>query len=87
MKKMNEYKHHMGITLRIYPSDKQKQIIIKNGSFSRFVYNRLVAVNKEIFQLKKSAPYSPTDKTRLEYLETMYKDVRAIGTMSRISTT
>ena len=38
----------------------------------------ILSVNNEIYRLRKSAPYSPTDKTRLEYLETMYKDVRAI---------
>ena len=78
MKKMSEYNDHMGMVLRIYPSDKQKIIIKRNGIASRFLYNRLVAVNNEIWKLKKSAPYSVTDASRLVYLEDMYKDVRSI---------
>ena len=54
MKKMSEYTYHMGMVLRIYPSDKQKIIIKRNGVASRFLYNRLVAVNNEIWELKKS---------------------------------
>ncbi|MBQ9153454.1 MAG: helix-turn-helix domain-containing protein, partial [Solobacterium sp.] len=36
-----------GIILRIYPSDRQKDLIRRNGRASQFVYNRLVAVNRE----------------------------------------
>ena len=78
MKKMSDYKYHIGMVLRIYPSDEQKIIIIRNGTAARFLYNRLVAVNNEIWKLKKTAPYSLTDANRLVYLEDMYKDVRSI---------
>ena len=72
MKKMKEYYYHMGLKLRIYPSDKQKKIIKMNGGASRYIYNKLVADNNEIFVLKKSASFSPTDKERLEFLETVH---------------
>ncbi|RYL95822.1 transposase [Sporolactobacillus sp. THM7-4] len=52
MKSMAKLKYHYGLKLRIYPSDKQKQIIKINSDASRFVYNERVAIDKEIYQLK-----------------------------------
>ena len=72
MKKMKEYSYHMGLKLRIYPSDKQKRIIKINGGASRYIYNKLVADNNEIFELKKTASFSPTDKYRLEFLNSVH---------------
>ncbi len=72
MKKMKEYKHHIGLNLRIYPSDKQKKIIKMNGGASRYIYNKLVADNNEIFKLRKSASFSPADKDRLEFLQSIH---------------
>lgn len=72
MKKMKEYKYHIGLNLRIYPSDKQKKIIKINGGASRYIYNKLVADNNEIYKLKKSASFSPTDKDRLEFLQSIH---------------
>ena len=78
MKSMHDMFFHAGIVLRIYPSDRQKEIIRRNGSASRFIYNRLVAVNQEIFMLRKSAYLSPADNARLSYLQDAYKDARHI---------
>lgn len=50
---MKEYKYHIGLNLRIYPSDKQKKIIKMNGGASRYIYNKLVADNNEMYELKK----------------------------------
>ena len=69
---MKEYKHHIGLNLRIYPSDKQKKIIKMNGGASRYIYNKLVADNNEIFKLRKSASFSPADKDRLEFLQSIH---------------
>lgn len=71
MKKMKDYLYHIGLKLRIYPSDVQKTLIKVNGGASRYIYNKLVAYNNEIWLLKKSARYSPTDKCRLEFLESV----------------
>ena len=73
MKKMKEYKYHIGLNLRIYPSDKQKKIIKLNGGASRYIYNKLVADNNEMYELKKSSSFSIADRNRLEFLESIHK--------------
>lgn len=73
MKKMKDYNYHIGLKLRIYPSDKQKKIIKMNGGASRYIYNKLVADNNEIYELKKSSAFSIADRNRLEFLESIHK--------------
>ena len=73
MKKMKDYNYHIGLKLRIYPSDKQKKIIKMNGGASRYIYNKLVADNNEIYELKKSSSFSIADRNRLEFLESIHK--------------
>ncbi|WP_203623087.1 helix-turn-helix domain-containing protein, partial [Limosilactobacillus fermentum] len=53
MKSMSKMEYHYGLKVRIYPSDKQKQIIKLNSDASRFIYNEMVAINKELWQLKQ----------------------------------
>ena len=48
MKTMKQLTYHIGLCVRAYPSNRQKKIIRKNAGVNRFVYNRLVAVNKEM---------------------------------------
>ena len=72
MKKMKELTYHIGLLVRAYPSDRQKHIIRKNAGVNRFVYNRLVAVNREMYDLAKTAPFSQTDRERLAYLKSAY---------------
>ena len=69
---MNEYIYHIGLKLRIYPSDAQRKIIKLNGGASRYIYNKLVADNNEIWKLKKTAHLSPADKDRLDFLESIH---------------
>ena len=69
---MKQLTYHMGLLVRAYPSDRQKQIIRKNAGVNRFVYNRLVGVNREMYELSKTAQYSPTDRDRLLYLKSAY---------------
>ncbi|WP_157049393.1 helix-turn-helix domain-containing protein, partial [Companilactobacillus mindensis] len=42
MKPMAELEYHYGIKMRIYPNNKQKEIIKVNSNISRTVYNKLV---------------------------------------------
>ena len=70
---MKDYNYHIGLKLRIYPSDKQKKIIKINGGASRYIYNKLVADNNEMYELKKSAPFSIADKERLEFLQSIHQ--------------
>lgn len=53
MKSMAKLKYHYGVKMRIYPSDQQKHIIKVNSDASRFVYNEMVAIDKELYQLKQ----------------------------------
>ena len=39
--------------MRCYPSDQQKQLIKINSDASRFIYNEMVAINKELMQLRR----------------------------------
>ena len=53
MKSMARMKYHYGLKVRIYPSDRQKKIIKINSDASRFIYNEMVAINKELMQLRR----------------------------------
>ncbi|MCT3440136.1 transposase, partial [Limosilactobacillus fermentum] len=46
-------KYHYGLKMRCYPSDQQKQLIKINSDASRFIYNEMVAINKELMQLRR----------------------------------
>ena len=68
MLSMKAMPYHSGITVRIYPSPKQKQIIAVNSGASRAVYNCLVAYNKELWQLKQYVSILPWYGDRIDYL-------------------
>ena len=53
MKSMAKMKYHYGLKMRCYPSDQQKQLIKINSDASRFIYNEMVAINKELMQLRR----------------------------------
>jgi len=53
MKKMKDLAYHYGLKMRIYPSSQQKEIIKINSDVSRAVYNKLVAIDKELYQLRQ----------------------------------
>lgn len=51
MKSMAKMQYHYGLKMRCYPSDQQKQLIKINSDASRFIYNEMVAIGKELMQL------------------------------------
>ena len=53
MKSMAKMKYHYGLKMRCYPSDQQKQLIKINSDVSRFIYNEMVAINKELMQIRR----------------------------------
>lgn len=53
MKRMDQMQYHYGVKVRIYPSSKQKQVIKNSSDASRFVYNESVAIDREMYQLKR----------------------------------
>ncbi|OQQ73339.1 hypothetical protein B6U64_04385, partial [Ligilactobacillus salivarius] len=51
MKKMSDLEYHYGLKMRIYPSTNQKKIIKINGNIARTVYNKMVAIDQELYKL------------------------------------
>ena len=71
MLQMKNMSFVMGIKLRIYPTNEQKSIISANAGAARFVYNRLVARNKELFLLRKTSCFVEPIVNRIKYLESL----------------
>lgn len=53
MHNMKSMPYIIGIKVRIYSSADQKQIVAKNDGVARFIYNRLVARDRELHSLQK----------------------------------
>lgn len=51
MKKMSDLEYHYGLKMRIYPSTNQKKIIKINSNIARTVYNKMVAIDQELYKL------------------------------------
>lgn len=73
MKRMSEYNYHIGVKVRIYPSYTQMRIISKNDGAQRFVYNRLVSYNTELYRLKNVTIFSKPVADRISYLESVIR--------------
>ena len=63
--------YHSGIVFRFYPSFRQRRIVAINGGCDRAVYNKLKELNDEAYHIKKTAPFVPCDKERLEYINSI----------------
>ncbi len=57
MKRMSDFSYHRGIKLCLYPSFRQISLIKRNSGCARFIYNRLLAIEQEIYDLKKCRIY------------------------------
>ncbi|MGN8885405.1 RNA-guided endonuclease InsQ/TnpB family protein [Ligilactobacillus salivarius] len=69
MKKMSDLVYHYGLKMRIYPSSQQKKIIDLNGNIARTVYNKMVGIDQEIYQLKQIKLPIDNVLLRIEELE------------------
>ena len=69
MKKMSDLAYHYGLKMRIYPSSQQKEIIDLNGNIARTVYNKMVAIDQELYQLKQIKLPIDSVLLRIEELE------------------
>ena len=69
MKKMSDLAYHYGLKIRIYPSSQQKKIIDLNGNIARTVYNKMVAIDQELYQLKQIKLPIDSVLLRIEELE------------------
>ena len=74
---MKSYKYHVGLKVRLYPSFKQKEKIKMFSGASRFMYNRLVSIDRELYKLKSVGIYLKPVQERINYLESL-KSVRKI---------
>ncbi|WP_157049381.1 helix-turn-helix domain-containing protein, partial [Companilactobacillus mindensis] len=77
-KPMAELEYHYGIKMRIYPNNKQKDIINVNSNISRTVYNKLVGIDKEIYRLKQIGVSLKIAQDRISEL-TKRKNIRELS--------
>lgn len=68
MKSMAKMQYHYGLKMRCYPSDQQKQLIKINSDVSRFIYNEMVAIGKELMQLRRVRLLIDTVQDRIKQL-------------------
>lgn len=71
MRQMNQMPYIIGAVIRIYPSNKQKRIIAKNDGAARFIYNRLVARDRELHALGRVKRYCEPVAARISYLKSL----------------
>ena len=76
MKKMKDLAYHYGLKMRIYPSSQQKEVIKINSDVSRAVYNKLVAIDKELYLLRQVN----CQLKRLSIVSTSWKNAKALKT-------
>ena len=69
MKSMKELAYYFGLKMRIYPSTEQKKIIQINSDISRTIYNKLVAIDQELYRLKQIKLPIDTIQVRIAELE------------------
>ncbi|MCX2187552.1 RNA-guided endonuclease InsQ/TnpB family protein [Limosilactobacillus pontis] len=68
MKSMAKMQYYYGLKMRCYPSDQQKQLIKINSDASRFIYNEMVAIGKELMQLRRVKLPIDTVQDRIKQL-------------------
>ena len=69
MRTSKEMPYHIGLHVKLYPSNEQKHIIAVNDGAQRSVYNHLVAAGNERFRLRQAAKYVPAYRDHLQYLK------------------
>ena len=72
---MPKMPYHSGIELRAYMSYKQRRLCNVNFGASNFVYNRMVALGRERYELKKVKIYCEPIAERLSYVESVLSDL------------
>lgn len=76
---MAKIPYHYGLKVRCYLSSRQKAIIKRNSDASRFVYNELVAIDRELYQLKQVKIPIDTVQQRIKQLELRKKTTKNIS--------
>lgn len=78
MRTIAEMPYHIGLKVKLYPSDEQKRLISINAGVSRAVYNHLVACGNEKYRLSKTVSSVPVYQKRMAYLAAVTGNVRNI---------
>ncbi len=68
-KKMAELNYHYGLKMRLFPSSEQKRLIDNNINASRFAYNEMVAIDKELYSLQQIKIPITIVQDRIAYLQ------------------
>ena len=79
MKKMQDYKYHSGIILRLYLCSRGFVIVEKNDNARRYIYNKCVEIDNELFLLRKVNTYCEPVAKRIDYLKTLQNSPREIS--------
>ncbi len=72
-KSMAQLSYHYGVKVRIFPSNKQKRLIKRNSDASRFIYNEMNGINRELFLLKQVKTPIAIVQDRIKTLEERLK--------------
>ena len=78
MKTVAEMPYHIGLKVKLYPSDAQKHLIAVNAGVNRAVYNHLVACGNEKYRLSKAVSFVPVYRDRMDYLASVTGAVKNI---------
>ncbi|MFD1484535.1 helix-turn-helix domain-containing protein, partial [Lacticaseibacillus baoqingensis] len=68
-KKMADLNNHYGLKMRLFPSSQQKRVIDNNINASRFAYNEMVAIDKELYALHQVKTPIAIVQDRIDYLQ------------------
>lgn len=78
---MSEYTYHYGLMVHIYPNTEHKQVISVNSDVSRFVYNKMIQLGKEIYAFDNPSIYIKVVDERLTYLKELKKSTTMLRNM------
>ena len=76
MKKMREYTYHYALKGKIKGNFKQQHVMDRMIGCALFVYNRLVALNTELFYLRQVKTYLKPVADRIAYIESVLTDAK-----------
>ena len=69
MRSCSDMPYHIGLTVKLHLSDKQKRLVAVNDGAQRAVYNYLVAANNDLYRMRQVAICVPAYRVHIAYLE------------------
>lgn len=78
MKKMKDFKYHYALLGKIKAGFSIQHVINKQIGSANFVYNRMVALNKELYLLKQCKTYLEPAAKRIEYIESVLSSAKTL---------